>query len=200
MVRGDKKIWLQVNNVSATVNDTNITLDVPAEIMNDRIVVPARFIAEAFGTNVGWESGTRIVRITLEEVILDTEIIFCDIDRQYIDVNGMGVTVKSIKKTEKTGSIIYRVEYQLENKTSDKKIDEGTFKVFLKDGNYENQYGFFGTLFPSDIITRVYEFEFLKINAPIILEYNGYFFDKTPSRDTQMENGLIFSIIMTRSS
>ncbi len=41
-----------------------ITLDVPAKIINDRTMVPVRAISEAFGCDVDWDDSTKTVSIT----------------------------------------------------------------------------------------------------------------------------------------
>ena len=38
-------------------------LDVPAQIVNSRTVIPARAVAEAFGCTVDWDGATRTVII-----------------------------------------------------------------------------------------------------------------------------------------
>ncbi|MCL2837627.1 MAG: stalk domain-containing protein [Oscillospiraceae bacterium] len=45
------------------VNGSNIPLDVPAQIMNDRTMVPLRAISEATGMRVEWDSKNRIADI-----------------------------------------------------------------------------------------------------------------------------------------
>ena len=37
--------------------------DVAPEIASDRTMLPARYVAEAFGAVVGWDAGTRTVLI-----------------------------------------------------------------------------------------------------------------------------------------
>ncbi|MBQ7876591.1 MAG: copper amine oxidase N-terminal domain-containing protein, partial [Clostridia bacterium] len=68
-VKGDVTVTLAVDSKEMTVNGTVKTLDVPAQIMNDRTMVPVRAVAEAFGANVNWDNETRTVVITtvLEE-------------------------------------------------------------------------------------------------------------------------------------
>ena len=44
-----------------------IALDAPAEIVNDRTMVPVRAVAEAFGAEVSWDNETKSVIITMEE-------------------------------------------------------------------------------------------------------------------------------------
>lgn len=63
-VKGDVTITLAVDSKDMTVNGTVKTLDVPAQIMNDRTMVPVRAVAEAFGADVNWDNETRTVVIT----------------------------------------------------------------------------------------------------------------------------------------
>lgn len=52
---GDNKLY---------VNGSAIELDVPAQIINDRTLVPARAVSEAFGCKVDWNEITRTVSIS----------------------------------------------------------------------------------------------------------------------------------------
>ena len=67
------------------------------------------------------------------------------------------------------------------NGTSDKKIDEGSFKIFFTDGSSEPQYGFFGAFFPGDSKERSYTWEYLKSKTPMDISYNAGFFSNSPS-------------------
>jgi hypothetical protein len=42
-------------------------MDVPASIVNDRMLVPLRLISEAFGANVEWNESANIVIITTDK-------------------------------------------------------------------------------------------------------------------------------------
>ena len=53
--KGDTTVTLVVGNTTATVNDNVVELDVPPKIINDRALVPARFIAESLNCFVGWQ-------------------------------------------------------------------------------------------------------------------------------------------------
>ncbi len=63
-VKGDVAISLAVDSVEMVVNGQVKTLDVPAQIMNERTMVPVRAVAEAFGCEVSWDNDTRTVVIT----------------------------------------------------------------------------------------------------------------------------------------
>jgi len=45
-------------------NGQNITLDVPAQLIGGRTLVPTRAVAESFGAEVGWEREASTVTIT----------------------------------------------------------------------------------------------------------------------------------------
>ena len=60
------KVVLQIDNTTAYVNDKAITLDTPAMIVNNRTMVPAWFVSEAFGAKVYWDGSTSTVRIATQ--------------------------------------------------------------------------------------------------------------------------------------
>ena len=47
----------------AYVNGTAKTLDVPAQLINQRTMLPLRFVMENLGGNVTWDDATQIVVI-----------------------------------------------------------------------------------------------------------------------------------------
>ena len=49
-------------------------MDVPAQLMNDRTMVPLRFISEFFGAVVTWDDATRIVEIIRDPAATRTTI------------------------------------------------------------------------------------------------------------------------------
>jgi hypothetical protein len=90
--------------------------------------------------------------------------------------DNLTVTILNMNVVEKTGSYQLNIGYRLLNSTADKKIDEGTFKLFFADGTSEPQYGFFGSFFPGDSRERSYMWEYLKSKKPIAISYNVGFF------------------------
>lgn len=62
--KGDTRIELQLGSTQASVNGTAVTLDVPAEMINYRTMVPVRFIAESLGAYVGWDGRTSSVFVS----------------------------------------------------------------------------------------------------------------------------------------
>jgi Copper amine oxidase N-terminal domain len=62
-VRDSVKISFKLGSKNAQVNNSNITLDVPAKSLNNRTLVPLRFVGEALGATVHWESSISTVYI-----------------------------------------------------------------------------------------------------------------------------------------
>jgi|GEM_PF-6984393 len=68
-VKGDTTIILQIGSNILIKNGENISLDVPAQIVNDRTMVSARAVAESFGATVEWDESSRTVLITYGGVV-----------------------------------------------------------------------------------------------------------------------------------
>lgn len=60
-----KTIELVVGRRDAAVDGRPVTLDVPPTVVQGRTIVPLRFVSEALGAFVQWQSETRTVQITL---------------------------------------------------------------------------------------------------------------------------------------
>lgn len=56
-------ISIQIDNSTAYVNGAPHTLDVPAQLINNRTMVPARFVSEAFGCQVSWDQDTQTAAV-----------------------------------------------------------------------------------------------------------------------------------------
>ncbi|MBR5552345.1 MAG: copper amine oxidase N-terminal domain-containing protein [Clostridia bacterium] len=63
-VKGDTTVKLTIGQASINVNGADKALDVPAQIVDSRTLVPVRAIAESFGCEVGWDDPTKTVTIT----------------------------------------------------------------------------------------------------------------------------------------
>ncbi len=61
--RSDTEIKLIIGG-EAYVNGQAVELDVPAKIIEDRTLVPLRFVSEALGCQVDWDGVTRTVSIS----------------------------------------------------------------------------------------------------------------------------------------
>ncbi|MDQ0114899.1 copper amine oxidase N-terminal domain-containing protein [Paenibacillus harenae] len=63
-----KIVTIPVNGKTATVDGAIVSLDVPAKIINGRIMVPIRFLTQSFGAKVNWNSKSREIDITIWEL------------------------------------------------------------------------------------------------------------------------------------
>lgn len=63
-VLGKSDVEIQIDNKTAKENGEDVTLDVPAKLINDTTLVPVRFISEALGAKVDWDNDAQAVIIT----------------------------------------------------------------------------------------------------------------------------------------
>ena len=61
--KGNISVVLTIGNTNAKVNGKDVTLDVPAKILEGRTLVPVRFISESLGCKVDWDADTKTVII-----------------------------------------------------------------------------------------------------------------------------------------
>lgn len=127
-----------------------------------------------------------------ESIIFDKLSVNLEFNKPYISKTGITVTIANIEKIEEVGFYKYVLSYKQENKTTNTKFNEGTFKMFFEDNTSLNQYGFFDELFPNESITKIYTFQILKTQKPFCIEFNdnvdtgleGSFFRNQPAVDT----------------
>ncbi|PKM68315.1 MAG: hypothetical protein CVU95_03700 [Firmicutes bacterium HGW-Firmicutes-2] len=63
IVKDDKTIVFDLLNNITYVNDVEVAIDVPAGVMNNRTMVPLRFIAENLGLKVVWDEDTQTIEV-----------------------------------------------------------------------------------------------------------------------------------------
>lgn len=84
-VRGDTTVQLVVGEDTVTITKGDITrtlqMDVASYILNNRMMVPARFVAQAFDCYVGWDTVERTV------LILDAESLLSGNSAEYTLMN-----------------------------------------------------------------------------------------------------------------
>lgn len=59
----DTQVVLTIDSNIAQVNGENKTMQVPAEIIDDRTMIPVRFVGESLGFEIGWDDATRTVSV-----------------------------------------------------------------------------------------------------------------------------------------
>lgn len=63
ITQGNTKISVWINKGYAYIGSTFVTLDVPPQLINERTMIPVRFVAEALDCAVIWEGTTKTVTI-----------------------------------------------------------------------------------------------------------------------------------------
>lgn len=64
MIKGNVTVKLVIGDTTALKNTEKITLEAPAKIINNRTMVPLRFVSEALGANVQWDPASRLIGIS----------------------------------------------------------------------------------------------------------------------------------------
>lgn len=59
----DSIVVLKINSTNANLNGINNTLSVPARIINNKTMIPVRFVSEAFNKKVDWSNDERTIFI-----------------------------------------------------------------------------------------------------------------------------------------
>lgn len=68
-------IVLKINSHEAWVQGEIKYLDMPAKLINDKVMIPVRFISEALGYQVDWIQSERIIRIETENKQVEDDLI-----------------------------------------------------------------------------------------------------------------------------
>lgn len=94
-------VKIYIGKTAAYINGTKEVLDQPPVIMNNRTMVPIRFVSEAMGANVQWNGTERTVTITLGK-----DIVVLKINDVKAKANGYDVYIDAaptiIAKTSRT--------------------------------------------------------------------------------------------------
>lgn len=64
LMKGDKVVQLKVGSTTLLVNGAPIAMDVAPINTGERVCLPIRFVAQAFGADVAWDAATQVVTIT----------------------------------------------------------------------------------------------------------------------------------------
>lgn len=129
--KGETKVRIQIGNKKAIRNGKEMTLDIPAKVLNNRTFVPLRFIGESFGAQVLWDSKTSKIQIISTD---NTS-------------SGKKLTIKEVSQNDKAVVLI---------KTFDKFGDEvGTGSGFIvtSDGKVVTNYHVIDQAYSAQAIT-----------------------------------------------
>jgi hypothetical protein len=66
-------IIMEVDSTTPFINGVKVNLDAPAKLVNDRVMVPVRFISEAMGARVEWDGNSNSVKVYTNGVVIPPE-------------------------------------------------------------------------------------------------------------------------------
>ena len=107
---GSDEIKLVIDSLTAQLNGEEQTLDTAPTIINDRTMLPIRFIAESFNFNVDWEENTQTVTITKNtEVAPTTEPTVAPTETPNEDTNNSKALLVYFSATGTTKSLAEKI-------------------------------------------------------------------------------------------
>lgn len=78
----NKEVVLVVNKTTAMVDNEAVALDVPAKIINNKVMIPIRFVSEAIGLKVDWDAENRFVKIKEPKEEIVNKILDLKMDKE----------------------------------------------------------------------------------------------------------------------
>lgn len=105
--KGDQEVSLKIGAQAATINGSTVYLDVPASVIKGNTMVPIRFVTEALGEEVYWNSSAKRVDIVTKSDDLSSSTITTRIGTQYGD--GRDISVDFTPSQNEGGVYEYRV-------------------------------------------------------------------------------------------
>ena len=96
----NRQIELTINNNIAIIDGEPITLDVPAKIINNKTMVPVRFISENAGFEVAWESEDNTVIISRPAELIPVVDTLEAQNSESIIIEPKGATIETNISTE----------------------------------------------------------------------------------------------------
>lgn len=112
---GDTTISLTVGSNVLIKNGASVELDVPAQIINGRTLVPARAIAEAYGVVVDWDSATRTVILVKAEDAKDDNGVKADTFVKYSEAYSTGTeSIQTVPSPTDSSKTVYYMKSNME--------------------------------------------------------------------------------------
>ena len=134
--KGDESVIATINSKNVYINGETKTLDVPPMVIDDRTLVPVRFVAEAFGANVDWNETTQTVVINTAWESDINSLTFLSDPSGYFETNSVNGIEVAWGAKNTSGKVInyYTINYTFINPVGDPAYDEITGKC-VKSSN-----------------------------------------------------------------
>ena len=138
--KGDVTIELTINDPVIYINGEAKPLDSPACLINNRTLVPARAVSEAFGITVGWDSVSRIVLMSSTSDTIEMhneygETVFAEISEVDAYKKDNWFVAKPVKLYSEDGSTKYFEVTDVEDYKKNGWYDGPVATVYGADGS-----------------------------------------------------------------
>ncbi len=104
-VKGDTTVKITIDEKVLYKNGQAITLDVPAQLVNDRTLVPVRAISESFAVDVDWDDATStVILVTAKNTEDDKKHVALNKDA-FVAGNGYNIINESKEKVSENSPV-----------------------------------------------------------------------------------------------
>ncbi len=137
-----KTVGIAIDNTAVTVNGKIIAQsDVPAQIINNRTMVPVRVLSENLGLNVAWDNKTktvsvRVVSETPQQDIGEEKAVSIALEDAGVDA--AEAMMLNVKLDREYSGNVYDVEFRTPTMEYDYEIDAATGKILSVDKDAES--------------------------------------------------------------
>lgn len=154
----EKEIILKVGEDEAKIGGQNVKLAAPAKVVSGSTLVPLRFISEAFGSKVDWDSKNQTAIIRLVDLTVKVPI-----GKKTAYVNDIEVPLQ-VPAQVTDGNTYVPLRFIGEILGSEIKWNNITQEVTFKKHSYENKYLHFNLTLPSGWAVREETKELVSLN------------------------------------
>ena len=167
-----------VGTTSIALDEADLTITVGWSSSDDAVL-----IVDETGLCTAISEGTVVVTVaTTDGSLTDSVEIrvkdpFMKVGVPYVSKWGLECTVNEMVVNSDGMTMTCYVNYIQKNVTTDREITECVFQCNKASGEAEGQYGFFGSLFPNETMTRSYTFKTLANDPFVSLEFRTIFGD-----------------------
>lgn len=112
-----QSILLTINQTTALINGNPVEMDVPGKIINDKVMIPIRFVSEAIGMDVEWDATNRAVKINekntnsqkpsdVKEKTPIHQVVTNESESQFVATILAGAPIENVKMMTQEGKVI----------------------------------------------------------------------------------------------
>jgi hypothetical protein len=145
VILGAASLALAYTPIKLLINGNSIQCDVPPQIIDGRVLVPARFVAEALGATVSWDDANQTVIINSSSTTPQSPA-NGTVNKQAVTIEDLPLDI-TIQKPDSIGNVYMTAKYK---NNSTKNIVGFQISVLLKDKNEKVYLSNYDTVLPGE--------------------------------------------------